>query len=140
MVEPLVTYSQLQPELARKGLRITVPLVPRVNKSVISSLLEREPALIPRYQWQLLDPLRCTEVIWGSGEKLWTGEAGSNVPSLEEQWKMHLAQVLPQGPAQLDYYRFVSGAQGSMGIVTWASVRCQVLPLIRKIFCGIRQT
>ena len=33
--------------------------------------------MIPKYQWAMLDPLRCLEVIWGDGHKLTTGEAGS---------------------------------------------------------------
>jgi len=42
--------------------------------------------------------------------------------------------VFPLGPAQVDYYRVVQAAQGSMGIVTWASVGCEVLPQLQKLF------
>jgi len=133
VIEPGVTYYELQPELVKAGMRLPMPLLPRVSKSVVASLLEREPTLIPKYQWQLLDPLRCTEIVWGNGDILRTGEAGSH-GSLEEQWKRHLAQVSPMGPAQTDFYRFVSGAQGTMGIVTWASLRCEVLPQLQKLF------
>jgi FAD/FMN-containing dehydrogenase len=38
------------------------------------------------------------------------------------------------GPGQLDFNKFVSAAQGSMGIVTWASVKCEVYPQARKLF------
>jgi FAD/FMN-containing dehydrogenase len=38
LIEPGVTYSQLQPELAKEGLRVSTPLLPRANKSVIASL------------------------------------------------------------------------------------------------------
>lgn len=96
IVEPGVTYSELQPQLAKEGPRLPMPLFPRTSKSVMASLLEREPTLIPKYQWQLSDPLRCTEVVWGNGEILKTGEAGSYGP-LEEQWKRHLVQVSPVG-------------------------------------------
>jgi FAD/FMN-containing dehydrogenase len=133
MVEPGVTYSQLQPELARQGLRIPLPLRPRGNKSVVASLLERQPTIVPRYQWSILDPLRCVEVIFGDGNKLMTGDAGSH-GSLEEEWKMGFAQLSPSGPGQIDFYRLVSGAQGSLGIVTWASIKCQVKPSIHKLF------
>jgi len=34
----------------------------------------------------------------------------------------------------VDYYRLVSAAQGSMGIVTWASVKCEILPKVHKFF------
>ena len=133
VIEPGVTFSQLQPELAREGLRLSTPLLPRANKSVVASLLEREPILIPRVQWAMLDPLRCLEVVWGDGNKLMTGEAGS-FGSLEADWKANFAQVAPEGPAQTDFYRFVSAAQGSMGIVTWASIKCEILPRLHKLF------
>jgi FAD/FMN-containing dehydrogenase len=134
MIEPGVTYSELQPELAKHGLRLTTPLLPRSNKSVVASRLERQPTLVPKYQWTLLEPLRCLEVVWGDGSKLWTGEAGEHPPSLEEKWDLDLAQLDPIGPGQVDYYRLVSAAQGSMGIVTWATLRCEVLPQLHKLF------
>lgn len=131
IVEPGVTYSQLQPELAQAGLRLSSSLAPRANKSVIASLLEREPITIPRYQWNLLDPLRCLEVVWGDGQKMTTGDSSGN---LEEEWSKHYAQVGSSGPAQTDFYKLASAAQGSMGIITWASVKCEVLPSIHEMF------
>ncbi len=134
LIEPGVTYSQLQPELAKEGLKLSTPLLPRANKSVIASLLERQPTLVPKYNWSLPEPLRCLEVTWGNGETMWTGEAGAHTHSLEIQWKKGLAQVYPMGPAETDWHRFVSGAQGSMGIISWASVKCEILPKIHKLF------
>ncbi len=133
IIEPGVTYSQLQPELAGHGLRLSSPLAPRPNKSVIGALLEREPITVPRFQWSLLDPLRCTEVIWGDGRRMTTGEAKST-EALEEEWAKHMAQVNPAGPGQTNFYKFTSAAQGSIGIVTWASVKCDVLPKIHRLF------
>ena len=133
MFEAGVTYPQLQIELAREGMRLTTPLLPRTNKSVVASLLEREPTLIPRQQWASLEPLRCTEIIWGDGQKLLTGDAG-NWPSMEEAWKKKQAAASPTGPGQHDFYRFVSGSQGSLGIVTWVSVKCEILPEPHKLF------
>jgi FAD/FMN-containing dehydrogenase len=132
VIEPGVTYTQLQPALAEKGLRLSTPLLPRQSKSVVTSLLEREPRLVPKYSYTLPEPLRCLEVIWGNGELLRTGEAGGYYPTLEQQWEMGLAQVFSGGPGQVDYYRLVSGAQGSMGIVTWASVKCEILPKVHR--------
>jgi hypothetical protein len=134
IIEPGVTYGQLQPALAKEGLVLSTPLLPRQSKSVVASLLEREPTLIPKYNYTLPEPLRCLEVVWGNGEMLRTGEAGGYYPTLEDQWEMGLAQVFSGGPGQVDYYRLVSGAQGSMGIVTWASVKCEILPKIHKFF------
>jgi FAD/FMN-containing dehydrogenase len=134
VVEPGVTYSQLQPELAKEGLRLTTPLLPRSNKSVVTSLLERQPTLIPRYQYSMTEPLRNLGVVWGNGDILYTGEAGGSVYSLEDQWKAGGRQVDPKGPGQTDFLRFVTGAQGSMGIVSWASVKCELLPDVHKVF------
>jgi len=134
LIEPGVTYAQLQPALAEEGLRLSTPLLPRQSKSVIASLLEREPTLVPKYSYTLLEPLRCLEVIWGNGEILRTGEAGGYYPTLEQQWEMGLAQVFSGGPGQVDYYRLVSGAQGSIGIATWASAKCEILPKVHRFF------
>ncbi len=134
VIEPGVTYAQLQPELTKEGLRVSTPLLPRANKSVIASLLERQPTLVPKYNWSLPDPLRCLEVVWGRGEMLWTGEAGSGTHSLEKQWERGLAQIDPKGPQETDWYRLVSGAQGSLGIVTWASIRCEILPKAHRLY------
>ena len=133
MFEPGGVFGELQKELAKEGMRISMPLMPRSNKSVAASLLEREPVLIPRYNWSLLDPLRCVEVIWGNGQKLWTGDAGMRGP-LERQWQLGMAQSMPMGPLAVDYHRLVSAAQGTLGVVTWATAKCEILPQIRKAF------
>ena len=123
----IATQNVVERELAKEGLRLTTPLLPRASKSVVASLLEREPTLIPRYLWSMLDPLRCIEVVFGDGVKMTTGNA-ANMGTIEEEWEKNLAQIVPSGPQQTDFYRLVSAAQGSMGIVTWASVKCEVLP------------
>lgn len=132
LIEPGVSWARLLPELAREGLRVAMPLMPRANKSVLTSLLEREPVMSPRYQWNLLEPLRSLEIIWGNGERLWSG-GGVFRGEKEEDWEKGLVPVVGPGPGQLDFYKFVSAAQGSMGIVTWASVKCEVLPRKRKL-------
>lgn len=132
-IEPGVTYSQLKPELAKEGLKFPLPLLPRANKSVVASLLEREPTLTPRQQWSAIDPLRSTELVWGDGQKMITGDAGM-WPSLEGAWEKKQAASGSSGPGQTDFGRFVSAAQGSMGIVTWVSAKCEVLPDLHKLF------
>lgn len=127
LVEPGLTFGELLPELAKEGLRPNMPLHPRANKSVVASVLEREPPLIPRYQWDASDPMCCMEVIFGTGDLFWTGEA-AGPGSLEKQWEHGGAQKFPLGPHQVDYHRLIQGAQGTMGIVTWASMKCEVLP------------
>ena len=133
LIEPGVTYTQLQPELQKEGLRIVMPLLPRDNKSVLAGLLEREPVISPRYQWNLLEPLRSLEIVWGNGDKLYSG-SGTFRGEKAEDWQQGLVPVQGPGPGQLDFYKFVSAAQGSMGIVTWASVKCEIFAEFRKLF------
>ncbi|MEM2514409.1 MAG: FAD-binding oxidoreductase [Candidatus Bathyarchaeia archaeon] len=130
VIEPGVTYLQLQQELGRFGMRVPMPLLPKSGKSVLASLLEREPVMMPNIQWTLLDPLCCVGIIWGCGKEYATGEAGYNVRvgALKEQWEREMDQIFPYGPGMWDAHRIVSGAQGTMGIVKWASVRCELLP------------
>jgi hypothetical protein len=40
----------------------------------------------------------------------------------------------PLGPAQTDLMRIVQGSQGTMGIVTWASVKLEVKPEIHRLY------
>lgn len=140
IIETGVTYSELQPALAKEGLRLSTPLLPRANKSVIASLLEREPRLNVRYQWSSIDPLRCLEIIFGDGNKLMSGGTGAYLSAdsgsdvIEELCQKDKWLVDPSGPAQTDFYRFLSAAQGSIGIATWASIKCEVLPVIHKLF------
>src|SRR4030042_5156223 len=133
LIEPGVTFSQLLPELRKEGLRIAMPILPRANKSVLTSFLERESVMSPKYQWNLLEPLRSLEIVWGNGDKLWSG-GGINRGEKEGDWEQGLVPLQGPGPGQLDFYKFVSAAQGSMGIVTWASVKCEVYPEGRRLF------
>jgi FAD/FMN-containing dehydrogenase len=127
MVEPGVTFGELIPEVEEAGLRLNVPLSPKTAKSVVASMLEREPVIMPRYQWDIGDPLCCVEVVYGTGDVFRTGSA-AGPQSIEAQWAGGGAQKEAAGPLQASWFRLIQGAQGTMGIVTWASLRCEVLP------------
>jgi hypothetical protein len=101
---------------------------------VVASLLERQPTMIPRLNYSLPEPLRVCGVVWGTGDMSFTGEAGMGPLSLEAQWNAGLAQVNQQGPLSTDLMRLLTGAQGTMGIVVWASFKCQLLPAVKKRF------
>ncbi|MFZ1986166.1 MAG: FAD-binding oxidoreductase [Desulfatitalea sp.] len=133
VVEPSVTYGQLESALAKEGLRVTMPLLPKANKSVIASLLERQPTVIPRYQYSVSEPLRACGVIFGNGDVVYTGDAGNGPLDLEQQWKSGMAQVDPKGPNATDFLKILTGSQGTMGIVIWASIKCEILPSIHKL-------
>jgi FAD/FMN-containing dehydrogenase len=38
------------------------------------------------------------------------------------------------GPSQVDFTRLLQAAQGTMGIVTWASIKCRPLPKIKETY------
>lgn len=135
VIQPGVTHARLLPALKKQGLRINMPLMPRRSKSVLAGLLEREPVMSPRFQWNLQEPLRSMEIIWGNGDHFYSG-TGFFRGEKESDWQEGIvpAQGAGAGPSQVDFYKFVSAAQGSMGIVTWASVKCEVLPKARRLF------
>jgi FAD/FMN-containing dehydrogenase len=133
MFEPGVTFGELIAAVAKEGLRLNMPLLPRQTKSVVGSLLEREPVLMPKYHWDIADPLACTEVIFGTGEMFRTGAAAGS-GSIEEQWAAGGAQKEAAGPSSASWYRMIQGSQGTMGIVTWASARCELLPKLEESF------
>jgi hypothetical protein len=130
MVEPGVTYGELIPELKKQGLKLNAPLLPRASKSVVTSRLEREPVIIPKYQYDYLDPLLTLEVVYGTGDDFRTGSASG--PGTLETLKAD--KVNPFGPGAFDFFRFVSGAQGTMGLVTWAVTKTEVLPSLQKLY------
>jgi hypothetical protein len=53
---------------------------------------------------------------------------------LEKQWEIGKAQISPFGPTQMDPQRLLSGAQGTIGIVTWMSLKCRFLSELNKAF------
>jgi len=133
LIEPGVTFEQLIPEVDRIGLKVLMPLLPKAGKSVLASALEREPIIIPKYHWDMTDPMLCTELVFGTGDLFRTGSA-AGPGSLEQQWAAGGAQKNPMGPAQTDFVRVVQGSQGTMAAVTWCSLKLEVKPSIHKIW------
>jgi FAD/FMN-containing dehydrogenase len=133
MVEAGVTFGELIPAVAKEGIRLNMPLLPKKSKSVIGSMLEREPVIMPKYQWDMSDPLACVEVIFGTGDEFRTGQA-AGPGTIEEQWAAGSVQKAPYGPGPIAWHRFIQGSQGTMGIVTWASLRCELLPSLQEPF------
>ncbi|MEW6668673.1 MAG: FAD-binding oxidoreductase [Thermodesulfobacteriota bacterium] len=133
MCEPGTTFAEMVPAVEKEGLRLNMPLLPRKSKSVVASLLEREPVTMPGYHWDTADPLNCLEVIFGTGDSFRTGSA-AGPGTMEDQWKRGLAPNQAEGPSQASLHRLVQGAQGTMGIVTWASMRCELLPRLEEPF------
>jgi len=133
LIEPGVTFERLIPEAEKIGLKVLMPLRPKAKKSVLASALEREPILIPKYHWDMTDPMLCTELVFGTGDLFRTGSA-AGPGSLEQQWAAGGAQKNPMGPAQTDFVRVAQGAQGTMAAVTWCTLKLEVKPTIHRIW------
>lgn len=130
-IEPGVTYGELLAALEPQGMTVPMPLAPRSGKSVLAAIMDREPSTWPNKQWDGSDPVGSTDVIFGSGEHFRTGAAGGP-GSIEAQRKAGGAQKFSSGPSHTDFHRVVQGAQGTMGIVTWATVRTELLPSVEE--------
>lgn len=133
MIESGVTFSQFEAEAEKQQLRVYRPFQPRATKSVIASYLEREPMTIPKFHWDTGDPQLTIEVVFGEGSVFRSGSA-AGPGTLQQQWDCGLAQKNPEGPAQTSLNRVVQGAQGTLGIVTWSSVKLGMLPQLRRCY------
>ena len=131
MVEAGVTFEELIPACQKEGIRLNIPLLPKKTKSVVASMLEREPVIMPKYQWDISDPLATLGLVMGNGEEFRTGQA-AGPGTIEEQWAAGAVQKAPYGPGPIGWHRFFVGAQGTMGIITWASLRCELLPKVEE--------
>jgi FAD/FMN-containing dehydrogenase len=133
LIEPGVTFGQLSKAADEAGLKVLMPLLPRSGKSVLASYLEREPILIPKYHWDMTDPLLCTELVFGTGDLFRTGSA-AGPGTLEEQLTAGRAQKTPMGPGQTDLARVVQGSQGTIAAVTWGTVKLEIKPSIHHLW------
>jgi FAD/FMN-containing dehydrogenase len=130
-IEAGVTWEQLTSELEAEGFRIIMPLLPHPSRSVVTDYLEREVPTNTVYDYG--EPLQSMEVVWPTGEVFRTGSASvTGYPDSPSKG------ANPSGPG-LDFYRFLQGAQGTMGVVTWANFKIEYLPKMDKIlFAPVR--
>ncbi len=134
-IEAGVTYGEVNDYLKNYGLMVDMPLAPKAERSVAASLLEGEPRLNPNINWASYSPLSCTEVIWGDGTRMFTGEAGTSAPDYDTmRQKSHIAMTMNCGPANFDYNRVLYGAQGTTGVVSWVALRCGILPSVHNMY------
>ena len=112
VIEPGVTFSQLQDELEKKRLRVMIPFGAHPDCSVISSWVERDPVLAPLSLECGNDLLMGAESVLPDGKffrtGLWfsEGNPGSHVRSV----------------------------QATMGVIIRACFKVETLPAERKIY------
>lgn len=127
-VEAGVTWEQLQPELDKHDMMALAPLLPHHLKSALTSHLERDPVLIPKFEYT--DTLVTVEVVLPEGELFKTGSAC--VPGFPD--KSFSDGVNPSGPGNIMWTRMLQGAQGTLGVVTWGQFKVEYRPKKNKTF------
>lgn len=127
IIEPGVTYAELQKAVNAEGMRCMQPLMPKAGKSVVAACAEREPFTVPKYSWETGDPVASTEMTMGCGDVMRTGGA-AGPGTLEEQKEAYCATKHPMGPLTMDTRKITQGTQGSIAAWNWISVRLELLP------------
>ncbi len=127
MIEAGTTFKELGTKLKKKQAMTMNPLLPHAKSSVVTACLERQPALNPQFEYG--EPISSMEMIWPTGEYFRTGTASST------GYPKNFADGgYPYGPGPLDPIRLLQGAQGTMGVVTWANIKTEYLPPVNKSF------
>ncbi|MBN2168576.1 MAG: FAD-binding oxidoreductase [Actinobacteria bacterium] len=137
LVQPGVTFSRLEKDLEAEGMRCMIPLLPRSSKSVVGAFMEREPFTVPKYAWDMSDPVASSEMILGDGFLTRTGGGAGPKRTLEGQREVGGAQKLPFSPMFMDVKRMAQGTQGSYAVCSWMALRCELLPEHEKVYFAV---
>lgn len=119
VVEPGVSFEQLQGELMKRGFRVMIPFGVSPKRTALTSLLERDPVMAaPSFEYGnflIMD----TELVLPNGEVFKTGIwcAGGKAGG-------------PMGPVRNVLFRLWTGAQGTLGIMTKMGI--QINPFIKE--------
>lgn len=123
VIEPGVTAAQFQDALQEKGLRAMLPFGVHPRRSVLTSFLERDPALAAASFEYGNELVMDTEIVLPTGELFRTG-----------LWSTGQQPGSPMGPGRAMLSRLWSGAQGTLGILTKMNVKVEFLPQTGRIF------
>jgi hypothetical protein len=122
ILEPGVTFSRLQGELKKQGLRVLTPVGIPGEGSVIGSYLELTPLFSwPKYgAWETLT----LKMVLPTGEVMGTGQMAIEAAQHPYTWTTPYAVV----------NRMFLGAQGTLGVVTRAAITVKTLHPSAKVF------
>ncbi len=126
-IEAGVTWGELTEELKKQQVRTVLPLLPRANSSVLVSSLERDPWIIPMFEYG--EVILSMQMIWPTGELFRTGSASTINYGKEGCFA---EGCFPYGPGPIDAMRLMMGAQGTMGTAIWANIKTERLPDMNK--------
>jgi len=120
-IEPGVTWHQLQEALKEHDQMPLNPLFPHPKVSALTSSLEGDCMLIPKYEYG--DPVLSSQIVLGNGDLFKTGMASASMTQ----------GVYPEGPGT-NFFTLFHGAQGTLGIVTWQNIKTEYRPSRQKVF------
>ncbi len=134
LVEPGVTYGQLQKDLESQGFRAVNPLLPHPQKSIISCLLEKNPRLTSKMH---LDEIILTmQLVLPTGDRFRTGSLAVPLPGLKPEEvpdKTHSGLCNALGPG-IDWWRLLTGSEGSFAIATAMNFKISPLPTKQQVY------
>jgi FAD/FMN-containing dehydrogenase len=121
IIEPGVTFAQLQKAANEKGLKVMTPVGVPAEGSVLATYLECTPLYLwPRYKtWETLN----IKVVLPSGELMATGQMAMANSDRPYHWATNFAVV----------NRLHFCAQGTLGIGVKAAVTLTSIPKARKL-------
>jgi len=122
VIEPGVTAAQLQDALAPHGLRAMLPMGIHPRRSVLTSCLERDPAVAAASFEYGNELIMDTEMVLPTGELFRTG-----------LWAAGGRPGSPLGPVRAMMNRLWTGAQGTLGVFTKMNVKVECLPPLRRV-------
>jgi hypothetical protein len=120
IIEPGVTFSQLQHEASKAGLRVLTPVGVPAEGSVLATYLESTPLYLwPRYKtWETLN----VKMVLPTGEVMATGQMALEASERPYNWATQFAVI----------NRLFFCAQGTLGIGVKAAVTLTNLFGVRK--------
>lgn len=122
VIEPGVTAAQLQDALEPHGLRAMLPLGIHPRRSVLTSYLERDPAVAAASFEYGNELIMDTELVLPTGELFRTG-----------LWSAGGKPGSPLGPVRAMMNRLWTGAQGTLGVITKMNIKVECLPPQRRV-------
>ncbi|MCP4716347.1 MAG: FAD-binding oxidoreductase [Deltaproteobacteria bacterium] len=131
LFEAGTTFGELKEELDKLGMQTLNPLLPRKDKSIMTSVLEREPVLCTKTETD--EPFRTMECVWGTGEMFRTGAMCVDSMPAEEIPEKTKSDLCSIGGPGLDWWRLLTGCQGTFSVGTIMNVKIFHKPLLQKI-------
>lgn len=120
IIEPGVTFAQLQKEVNKVGLKVMTPIGVPAHGSVLATYLECTPLYLwPRYKtWETLT----LKMVLPTGEVMGTGQMALPASERPYNWTTQFAVI----------NRIFFCAQGTLGIGVKAAITLTNLPAARK--------